>query len=179
MSRPRFHRALRSFPARLCVLAAAGVGTTCLTACVSDDKKQTPLVEQPAWVRPTHLVINAEQPEDRNSDGYDDTLFVTAYVFDMDLRAQSIKVDCSYTFRLVDRDGNTGMEWEVPREVVNSAYRREAPGPMVRLKLSIPPERAEALGGKPYTLLAKLICQDGQTIESSGGSSFTLRSKGR
>ena len=43
----------------------------------------------------------------------------------------------------------------------------------------LPQERAIALGGKPYTLLVKLISPDGQTIESGGGSSFTLRSKGR
>ncbi len=166
------------------VLFASIVGGVVLCACalggcVSDQKSEQKLEEQPQWARPTHLVINAEQPEDRNSDGYDDTLFVTVYVFDMDLRAQSIRVDCSYVFQLVDRDGKAGMEWEVPRDVVNSAYRREAPGPMVRLKLSIPQDRAVALGGKPYTLLARLIAQDGQTIESSGGSSFTLRSKGR
>ncbi len=158
-----------------CVAACASV----LAGCVSDEKSQQKLPEQPKWARPTHLVINAEQPEDRNSDGYDDTIFVTVYVFDMDLRGQSIKVDCSYVFQLVDRDGKAGMEWEVPREVVNSAYRSEQPGPMVRLKLAIPQERAVALGGKPYTLLVKLISPDGQTIESGGGSSFTLRSKGR
>lgn len=161
------------------IVCVAVLSAFMVFGCVSDDASQQKLEEQPKWARPTHLVINAEQPEDRNSDGYDDTLFVTVYVFDMDLRAQSIRVDCSYIFQLVDRDGKAGMEWEVPREVVNSAYRREQPGPMVRLKLSIPQDRAVALGGKPYTLLAKLIGQDGQTIESSGGSSFTLRSKGR
>lgn len=164
---------------RLLHLAACVACACTLAGCVSDEKSQQKLPEQPKWARPTHLVINAEQPEDRNSDGYDDTIFVTVYVFDMDLRGQSIKVDCSYIFQLVDRDGKAGMEWEVPREVVNSAYRSEQPGPMVRLKLAIPQERAIALGGKPYTLLVKLISPDGQTIESGGGSSFTLRSKGR
>ncbi len=149
-----------------------------LAGCVSDGPAHEQLVEQPVWVRPTHVVINAEQPEDRNSDGFDDTIFVTVYVFDMDFRAQSIRVECGYVFQLVDADGQVAMEWEVPKDTVVAAYRREAPGPMVRLRLSIPPERATVLGGKPYTLLAKLLAENGGVVESSGGSSFTLRQKG-
>ncbi|MCC6425781.1 MAG: hypothetical protein IT435_03065 [Phycisphaerales bacterium] len=160
--------------ALICIAACALLG-----ACVSDDKKIAPLTDQPQWVRPTNVILNVEQPEDRNSDGYDDTIFVTIYVFDADFRAQSIKIDCSYDFSLVDSNGAPAMEWQVPREVVNAAYRREAPGPMVRLRLSIPQDRAIALGGKPYTLLGRLISPEGEAVESSGGSSFTLRQKGR
>lgn len=155
------------------------LGVVLLTGCVSDEKSARPLADQPVWVRPTNLILNVEQPEDRNSDGYDDTIFVTVYVFDADFREQSIRVDCSYVFMLVDADGANAMEWNVPPEVVNSGYRLEAPGPMLRLRLTIPQERAMVLGGKPYTLLARLLTSEGQSIESSGGTSFTLRQKGR
>jgi hypothetical protein len=166
-------------PHHLRAVAVAALLLAPLAGCVSDEAKTPKLVDQPQWVRPTNVVLNTEQPEDRNSDGYDDTIFVNVYVFDMDLRAQSIKVDCSYTFLLVDADGKSGMSWEVDREIVNAAYRIEAPGPMVRLRLNIPREVAERLGGKAYTILARLINPDGTTVESSGGSSFTLRTKGR
>jgi hypothetical protein len=145
--------------------------------CVADTSaKET--AKPPEWVRPTNLVITSEQPEDRNSDGYDDTIFVTIYVFDMDYRAQSIRVDGSYEFMLVDSDGKFSMKWDVPSEIVSSAYRREAPGPMVRLRLTIPPERASKLGGRAYTLQARLTDAEGRMLESSGAS-FTLRQKGR
>ncbi|HLO39544.1 MAG TPA: hypothetical protein VK176_00865 [Phycisphaerales bacterium] len=171
--------ALTRPPRWICTLCIGSLLLPALGGCVSDDPSKPKLVDQPQWVRATNVVLNTEQPEDRNSDGYDDTIFVNVYVFDMDLRAQSIKVDCSYQFLLVDADGKSGMTWNVEREIVNSAYRLEAPGPMVRLRLNIPRTVAEDLGGKPYTILARLINPDGTTVESSGGSSFTLRTKGR
>ncbi|MBL8962600.1 MAG: hypothetical protein KF787_06220 [Phycisphaeraceae bacterium] len=162
-------------------LAAAGLVAAAIgpAACESSSGRIKPLVSQPAWVRPTSIVLNVEQPEDRNSDGYDDTIFVTVYVFDADFRSQSIRVEGTYVFALVDADGLVALDWEVPPEVVRDGYRIEAPGPMLRLRLTIPQDRVMELGGYPFTLLARLTTSDGQVIESSGGSSFSLRQKGR
>lgn len=164
---------------RICTWAWFGGAAIGLIGCETSPNRIKPLAVQPDWVRPTSIVLNVEQPEDRNSDGYDDTIFVTVYVFDADFRAQSIRVEGGYLFALVDADGMVAMDWDVPPEVVRDGYRIDAPGPMLRLRLTIPQDRAEELGGYPFTLLARLITKDGESVESSGGSSFTLRQKGR
>lgn len=164
MSRP----AITSRPrvaGRLLTLGLLGLALTGCAAQPADDKRgraaQT-RIEQPAGLVPERVVLGTEPPEDRDRNGYVDTLRVVVYVFgDPNRFPLPMVVDGTFQFRLRSEQGKSLGVWAfAPREVSKAVFLTQ-PGPAYGFELDLNAVGTDRLPAQAAGLTCEITTADG------------------
>ncbi|MGP1345989.1 MAG: hypothetical protein ACTS3F_04875 [Phycisphaerales bacterium] len=161
---------------RVAAAAVAGVGLAALLGgCVADgpqppDRPTPRRISVPEGVRPAIVQLNASPTAiDTNSNGYADTIMLTAYLFPA-APAPPVPMagEGTFVFTLEDDSRTTLARWEIPPEEARAALRRFAPGPGYQFELDINSVGDDRIDRTWGNLSADYILEDGSSLPQRG-----------
>lgn len=121
--------------------------------------------KQPAGLVPETIVIGIEPPEDRNGNGFADTIRVVTYVFgDPNVFPLPMVVDANFQFRLVDAEGRSIGVWAFPPNQVARAVFTTQPGPAFGFELDINAVGTDRLPTQAARLTCEINTVDGARV---------------
>lgn len=169
-----------------CAAALCCAGVAVLCGCVSAEPPVRSIDDrQPAWVAPTRVLLAIQLPEDRDGNGYLDTIGTSVYLFD-ERYPLAVAVPGSFVFTLTTREGALIGAWEMSEAETAAAVRRLRPGPGYQFLLDVRKFGSDQRDSQPVELVVEFVPKspgpagpDGAPAKPVRGSSATSLRLGR
>ena len=130
---------------------------------------------QPEGVSAGSLFVAAEYPVDTDANGYVDTINVTAYLFDGSGKTTlAVFVPGEFEFTLMDARGTSVATWRIDQTRAEAAVQLMQAGPGYRFRLSLLELGTDKLETPSVVLMCAFKPPTGNTVRSTGGTSFRL-----
>jgi len=123
--------------------------------------------QQPAGVKPQRLVMGNEPLEDRDRNGYVDTIRVVVYVFgDEAGYPLPMTVDATFQFRLTSESGDSLGVWAfAPRESGRAVFPTQ-PGPAYGFEISLNDQGTDRVRAQSAGLTCELLTVEGERVRT-------------
>lgn len=153
----------------LVALLAVGLACGCATSDGSRPRRQTQsqFPTQPSDLKPERVLVANEPLEDRDLNGFVDTVRVIVYVFgDTNRYALPMTVDATFQFRMVGEQGQSLGVWAfAPRETSRAVFPTQ-PGPAYGFELNLNAVGTDRIPSQPARLSCEITLEDGTRVVS-------------
>lgn len=131
------------------------------------DATPPPYPAQPSDIQPERVLVANEPLEDRDLNGFVDTIRVVVYVFgDTNRYALPITVDATFQFRLTGEKGESLGVWAfAPRESSRALFPTQ-PGPAYGFEISLIAGGTDRLPSQAARLTCEITTDDGTRVAS-------------